>query len=190
MKYIARRFRLKGEGYCMLRSPEPADAALRIDFLRAVNAETDFMARGAEDSPADEDVVAEILADQLEDPAAVEIAAFADDRMIACGGISPAARAYPRKRHRAVFGICVRKEFWGRGIGRGILEALMREAEGLGYSQVELTVVSDNLRARKLYETCGFVQTGIMPDALRREDGSFADEIFMVRKLHTKKAPE
>lgn len=183
MKYIARRFRMKDGGYCILRSPDAGDAAPRIGFLRAVNQETDFMARGAEDSPADEAVVAEILADQIDDDASLEIAAFAGDEMIACGGICPVSRAYPRKRHRASFGICVRKSFWGQGLGSGIMAALIAEAEKMGYSQIELSVVSDNLRARTLYERCGFVQTGMMPDALRREDGTFADEIWMVRKL-------
>lgn len=183
MKYIARRYRLKDGGYCILRSPEPGDAAARIDFLRAVNTETDFMARSANDSPSDEDVVAEILADQLEDDAAVEIAAFAGAEMIACGGISPVSRAYPRKRHRASFGICVRRAHWGRGLGAAILNALAVEAEQMGYSQIELTVVADNLRARSLYERCGFAEMGRMPDALRYEDGSFRDEIWMARKL-------
>lgn len=183
MKYIARRFRLKSGKYCMLRSPEAGDAAARIDFLRTVNAETDFMARGAGDSPADEDVVAEILADQLEDDASMEIAAFAGDEMVACGGISPVSRAYSRRRHRASFGICVRKACWGQGLGAAILRALIAEAEKLGYSQIELTVVSDNLRARSLYERCGFTEVGRMPDAIRYEDGSSRDEIWMVRRI-------
>lgn len=174
---------MKQGGYCVLRSPEPADAALRIDFLRAVNSETDYMARGANDSPADEAVVAEILADQLEDDAAVEIAAFAGDEMIACGGISPVSRAYPRRRHRASFGICVRRAHWGQGLGTAILGALAGEAKKLGYAQIELTVVSDNHRARSLYERCGFEQVGCMPNALRYEDGSCRDEIWMVRRI-------
>lgn len=183
MKYIARRLKLKNGSYCLLRSPEPGDAAARIDFLRAVNSETDYMARGANDSPADDAVVAEILADQLEDDAAMEIAAFAGDEMIACGGISPVSRAYPRRRHRASFGICVRKAHWGQGLGTAILRALAAEAKKLGYAQIELTVVSDNHRARSLYAHCGFEQAGCMPNALRYEDGSSRDEIWMVRKL-------
>ena len=190
MRYIARRLRLKDGGYCMLRSPEPEDAAARVDLLRTVNAETDFMARGGSDSPADEAVVAEILADQLEDPAALEIAAFAGERMIACGSVGPVARAYMRKRHRAELGICVRRECWGQGLGRAILNALAQEAEGMGYSQIELTVASDNHRARSLYEKCGFAEVGRMPDAIRYEDGSCRDEIWMVRKLNRNCAPE
>lgn len=183
MRYIAWRFRLKNGDFCMLRSPEPGDAAQRIDFLRTVNAETDFMARGVEDSPVDEAVVAEILADQLEDDAAIEIAAFVGDEMIACGGIGPVARAYPRKRHRASLGVCVRRAYWSQGLGTALLCALFDEAEKLGYSQIELTVAHDNLRARALYERCGFVQTGRIPNALQYDDGSCRDEIWMVRKV-------
>lgn len=183
MKYIARRFRLKSGEFCVLRSPEPRDAAQRISFLRTVNAETGFMARGAEDSPADEALVAELLTEQLEDEMTLEIAAFADDEMVASGGISPVSRAYPRKRHRAGFGICVRRAYWGQGLGRAIIEALTSEAKRMGYSQIELTVVSDNLRARSLYERCGFETVGCMSDALKYEDGSFCDEVWMVRKI-------
>lgn len=183
MKYIARRFKMKSGEYCVLRSPEPRDAAQRIAFLKAVNAETNFMARGADDSPTDEMLVADMLDDQLGDALVLEIAAFFADEMIACGGISPASRAYPRKRHRASFGICVRKDFWAQGIGSAILEALTISAAQMGYSQIELTVVSDNIRAISLYEKSGFVQVGCMPDALKLEDGSCCDEIWMVKRI-------
>ena len=183
MKYIARRFRMKNGEYCVLRSPEPRDAAQRIAFLKQVNAETSFMARGADGSPADVEMVAELLCDQLEDEAVLEIAAFSGDEMIASGGISPLARAYPRKKHRAAFGICVKKAYWGCGLGGAIIVALADEAARLGYAQIELTVVSDNLRARRLYERKGFENVGRMPDALRYADGSCRDEIWMVRRL-------
>ena len=167
MKYIARRFQMNNGEYCVLRSPEFRDAAQRIAFLRQVNSETPFMARGADDSPTDEEMVAGLLDEQIEDSMTLEIAAFIGDEMAACGGISPVSRAYPRKKHRAGFGICVKKAYWGQGLGGKIISALSDEAMKMGYTQIELTVVSDNVRARKLYERCGFVNVGCMPDALR-----------------------
>ncbi|MBQ9952654.1 MAG: GNAT family N-acetyltransferase [Clostridia bacterium] len=183
MKYIARRFRLRSGGCCVLRSPEPRDAAQRAAFLKKVNAETDFMARGAGDTPEDLGLIEDMLQDQLDDERSLEIAAFVGDEMIACGGINPAARAYPRKRHRAQFGICVLKEYWSEGLGTAILQALIAGAGKMGYAQMELTVVSGNERARRLYVRCGFEEAGRMPDALLYEDGTFRDEIWMVRKL-------
>lgn len=57
---------------------------------------------------------------------------------------------------RIFLGICVLPEAQGRGIGRRIMEELLRRAPGTVY----LTVDPTNLRARNLYETCGFEQIG------------------------------
>ena len=184
MKYIARRFKMKSGEYCVLRSPDARDAAQRIAFLKTVNAETSFMARGEDDSPADIELVAELLDEQLEDDLTLEIAAFVGDEMIACGGISPVSRAYQRKRHRAVLGICVRKAWWGQGLGSTIVNALCAEAAKMNYSQIELTVVADNIRACTLYERCGFVQIGCLPGALKYEDGTLRDEIWMSKEVY------
>ena len=62
MRLVARRLQLNNGQWCALRSPEPSEAAQRMVFLRRANAETDFMARGASDSPADEALVAGIIA--------------------------------------------------------------------------------------------------------------------------------
>lgn len=167
----------------MLRSPDARDAAQRIAFLKIVNAETPFMARGAEDSPEDEQLVAEMLADALDDECVLEIAAFFQGKMVACGGISPVSRAYPRKRHRAVFGICVQKAFWGQGLATAIFKALEGAAGKMGYTQIELTVVSENQRAIGLYEKCGFAEVGRMPDGLKYEDGACRDEIWMMKRV-------
>ncbi len=181
MKNIARRFQMKGGEFCVLRSPEARDAAQRVAFLRQVNGETPFMGRGSQDSPSDVDMVAEILQDQLEDDRTLEIAAFVGDEMIASGGISPVARAYPRKAHRASIGLCVKKERWGQGLGRRLIEELTKAAVRMGYTQIELTVAANNTRAINLYEKCGFKEAGRMPNALKYEDGHTSDELSMVK---------
>ena len=185
MRYISRRIQLNNGQRCALRSPEPSDAAQRVAYLRQVNGETDFMARSTTDSPGDTELVAEIIADQLEDDGALEIAAWLDGRMIACGGISRTA-SYPRKRHRAQLGIAVLREYWGLGIGSAILRALIDAAPSMGYGQIELSVVAENARAIALYRRMGFQETGRIPDAFRFEDGHYSDELWMVRPLNSK----
>lgn len=183
MRLIARRLQLNNGQWCALRSPEPTEAAQRMAFLHCINAETDFMARGASDSPADEALVAGVIAEQLEDDSALEIAAWLDNRMIACGSISRIASAYPRKRHRAQLGIAVLREYWGLGLGTAILSALIDAAPSMGYTQIELSVVSQNTRALNLYRRLGFCEIGRIPDALRLDGGRRLDEILMVLKL-------
>ena len=103
--------------------------------------------------------------------------------MIACGGISPVARAYARRRHRAQLGVAVRKEYWNQGIATAILNRLIEAAPGMGFSQIELSVVADNERAQALYRKLGFREIGRIPNALQSEDGSRRDEIWMALLL-------
>lgn len=183
MQTIAGYFQMKDGEMCVLRSPGARDAAQRIAFLRKASGETPFMARSADDSPGDLWLVEDMLEDQLRDALVLEIAAFCGEEMIACGSIGPVSRAYPRTLHRAKFGICVARDFWAQGLGGAILNALIAEAPGMGYSQIELAVAADNVRAQRLYRRFGFAETGRIPNAVRYENGSYGDEIQMVRML-------
>lgn len=46
-----------------------------------------------------------------------------------------------------------------------------------------LTVRSDNARAIHLYEKVGFERYGIQPRAFKLKDGTYRDEIIMVKML-------
>lgn len=87
-----------------------------------------------------------------------------------------------RVRHRAELGICVRREFWGRGVGSMLMDAAIQTAECAGYRQIELRTAADNDRALRLYERFGFVEFGRCPRALKR-GAEFADEIWMIKHL-------
>ncbi len=48
---------------------------------------------------------------------------------------------------------------------------------------MELTVFSNNDNAIRLYKSLGFVETGRLPNASRYDDGTYSDDIFMVKEL-------
>ena len=52
-----------------------------------------------------------------------------------------------------------------------------------GFLQLELGVFCDNERALRFYRKLGFAECGRTPRAFRLADGSFRDEIQMVRFL-------
>ena len=52
-----------------------------------------------------------------------------------------------------------------------------------GFEQLELGVYSDNARAIHLYEKFGFERYGIQPRAFKLKDGTYRDEIIMVKML-------
>ena len=53
----------------------------------------------------------------------------------------------------------------------------------LADEQAELEVVSTNNPAISLYWKLGFAATGTMPQALKYQDGSYADLLFMLKNL-------
>ena len=62
-------------------------------------------------------------------------------------------------------------------------KTLIDVAEKSNFEQVELCVVSKNDRAIKKYESFGFEKFGIMPRAIKYEDGTYMDMLSMVRFL-------
>ena len=56
-------------------------------------------------------------------------------------------------------------------------------ARQIGYEQIELEVVDGNDTAKRLYEKCGFVETGKQVRALKYDDGTYRDEYIMIKVL-------
>lgn len=52
-----------------------------------------------------------------------------------------------------------------------------------GITQIELDVVKNNDRALKMYQNFGFEIIGTKEHALKYQDGTYADEYLMIKKL-------
>ena len=86
--------------------------------------------------------------------------------------------------HRASIGITLYKKFWGMGIGTAMFEEMLVQAKTRGTEQVELAYIEGNVRGKALYEKMGFSECGRMPRAFRFDDGSYHDEIFMIKYMN------
>ncbi|MEK0316802.1 GNAT family N-acetyltransferase [Cohnella sp. 56] len=83
----------------------------------------------------------------------------------------------------SVYGVYVSPESRGKGAGKTLMLALIRRARGLdGLEQINLTVVSDNVTAKRLYESLGFEVYGIERRAIKY-GGRYFDEELMVLRL-------
>ncbi len=79
-----------------------------------------------------------------------------------------------------VYGMFVSPDWRGKGAGHALMAAMLQMAsEQGGLEQVNLTVVTDNAPARKLYEALGFVTYGCERNALKH-NGRYYDEDLMV----------
>jgi ribosomal protein S18 acetylase RimI-like enzyme len=83
-----------------------------------------------------------------------------------------------KARHKGrIWGVYVRANCRGKGIGRALLVALLERIKAtLGVEQVSLTVVSGQEAARALYHSLGFKTYGIEPHSLKIGDRYFDGE--------------
>ncbi len=86
-----------------------------------------------------------------------------------------------RVRHRCGFAIALKQEYCDAGLGTAMMEYALSLAREMGYEQVELEVVDGNDRARHVYEKMGFRESGRVLRSLKYDDGSYRDEISMVK---------
>ena len=75
----------------------------------------------------------------------------------------------------------VRPEARKSGVGRRLIETIIDFARPR-VELIQLTVVSDNLSARRLYASLGFVEYGIEKNSLK-QDGRYYDEVLMAKDL-------
>lgn len=80
--------------------------------------------------------------------------------------------------HRGALGMGIVPDYRGRGLGLRLINAALAEARKIGFVRIELSVHSDNARAKSLYEKVGFVTEGVQRDAVYI-DGEYRDAIVM-----------
>ena len=89
-----------------------------------------------------------------------------------------------RFRHKAEFGICISKEYWGHGIGKVLLENILMWADTVGIEKISLTVVQTNTKAIELYKRYGFVEEGLLIKDRIHKDGNYYNTVIMGRLLY------
>jgi L-amino acid N-acyltransferase YncA len=92
-------------------------------------------------------------------------------------------RARSAYRYALEDSIYLRHDMTGRGIGKRLLEELIRRCEGLGYRQV-IAVIGDSANAASIgvHAACGFVRVGTLR-SVGFKFGRWVDSVFMQRPL-------
>ena len=181
MEYPPRTVILKDGTSSVIRSLVPDDASAAIRYLKQVFDETDNLARYPEEFSLTPEEEAQVLRDAAHSPRSVMLGAFVGNQLASLIFLFPFERQ--KMAHRGQLGLSVRKEFWGRGLGRNMMSAVLECARRSGLEQVELEVVADNLPALDLYRKAGFSVYGMRPRGFRLRDGSYRDELLMLRTL-------
>lgn len=88
----------------------------------------------------------------------------------------------------AEISLYVKQEFWGRGIGRKLLEAIIQEGNKVGLHTVIARIAVDNNESIHLHESVGFEHIGIMRE-VGRKFGKLLD-VCLMQKIYPSKMPE
>ncbi len=120
-------------------------------------------------------------------PAAVELVACIDSRVVGHLGLLPDTR--PRRRHVASFGLAVHADFHRQGVAAALMDEMINVADNwLNLLKISLSVYSDNYGAIALYERYGFVREGESRyDTFRK--GRYSHSLSMAR-FHPKQISE
>ena len=141
------------------REAEPSDAGKFLEYCKIVGSETDNLTFGAEGLPLTISQEADFIRKFAGNPGSIMIVAFDEGELIGTGAVSVVS-GKTRFAHRREIAISVRKDYWGKGIGTGIMNVLMDFAKKSGAEVLELEVRSDNEAAISLYKKFGFEKIG------------------------------
>ncbi|MGM9940875.1 MAG: GNAT family N-acetyltransferase [Bulleidia sp.] len=167
----------------IFRSAEKKDANDLIAYMKQTAAESDFLLREIDEIRLDEAMECRFIEANLTSSRDVMIVAIVDGKTVGCCSVSQKGML-SRIRHRCELACALIDEYQGAGIGTKMMEMMETAAKTMGYEQMELEVVETNTKAITMYEKCGFVRTGTMPDAFRYRNGTYAGLISMMKKVN------
>jgi ribosomal protein S18 acetylase RimI-like enzyme len=159
-----------------LRRLAPDDAALYRDIrLEGLAESPDAFSSTLE---AEEDRPLDAFAERLAD--SYVVGAFNGSHLAGVAGFY--VQAGPKHAHKGMlWGMYVRPEYRGLGLGRMLVEAIIDHARER-VELLQLFVVSDNLPARRLYKSLGFVEYGVEWHATKHR-GHYHDDVMMALPL-------
>lgn len=165
-----------------LRPPKEGDTQIMLDFINGIGKEDIYVNVNPDDlyTKEQEAVFLKSTLTQIENQTAIYYLAFDQGALI---GTCSVHKGNKRRQHTGNFGIIIKKEYRGDGIGSQLAKLVIQQAvEKLKVSMIILKVFQPNELAIKIYENLGFKQYGYLPNGLSYKDG-FIDEIMMYKTV-------
>lgn len=155
------------------------DGAALLQYLKIIGGETNNLSFGPEGVPLSVEAEEAYLRVQEGSADNVQYLARVDGEIIGTASLN---RKPGRMRHRGVFGISLKRAWWGCGAASALTEAVLAFARENGFAQLDIEVRSDNVRAIRLYEKFGFRKLCTFP-AFFRIGGQDIDFDVMLLQL-------
>jgi len=168
-------------GEMIIESPNLADAKEIIQFLKVVQGETDFLAKGKEDVSIAKKQEEKFINNINQSQKSLFLIVRYKDKIVATLTIT--SDKTPRTSHKAEFGMAVLKKCWGIGIGTNLINLMLEFAKKVGLVRIELKVDADNVRAINLYKKFDFKIEGKLESYKMTDKDIYKDGLIMAKIL-------
>lgn len=175
-----KKYELKNGKQLIVKVPEISEAQALIDYMKEVDCETRFLAREPGEFAFTVEQEVAFISSLSEDQNSQLLIAEIDGQIVANCSVGIVMNNL-RYLHRAALGISVRESYWGQGIGTILMKECINWCIVHSVEQLELEVITQNVRAIELYKKLGFEKYGTKKNALKYSDGTYADEYYMIK---------
>ena len=163
----------------IIRGAEEKDAADLSALRLQIDGETEHMDREQGEGFIDEDGFRELIESDSRLPRNLFLVAETEGTIVGfarCEGIY-----LKRSAHKVYFGVCVAKDYWGKGIGKHLMKTAISWADSTGITKISLNVLETNVHAIRMYESLGFETEGISKADKRLSDGKYYNTVLIGR---------
>lgn len=165
-----------------VRSLQQTDVEALLSFMNTISAERTFIRLQGE--PISLDIEIRYVDDyvrKINEHSAVKLLAWNGSELV---GVADICLKDKIESHIGVFGITIKKEWRGKGLGRMLMEKTIEEGirNISGLKIIELGVFANNPIAKKMYEKMGFVEYGRLPNGIKYK-GEFVDHLYMYKQV-------
>lgn len=152
---------LKDGRIMTLRQAEKCDSTALVNFFNQISSETNFLSFGFGEFTRSYEEEEKLIEKYSKQDNGIYIVSEVDGHV--AGAIFYSGGDRTRTRHTGEFGIGIAKAYWGLGIGRIMIEALIKWAwESKTVRKINLRVRTDNEKAIGLYKSLGFAIEGMI----------------------------
>jgi RimJ/RimL family protein N-acetyltransferase len=180
--FAPQSLRLSDSSALLIRRATPLDAPQLLDHIRQVLQEGDSFVSTLAEFRATEAHYREYIASCMDKNDKLLLLGILDGQL--AGLIDFSADARLRAAHTGTFELSVAERFRRRGVGRMLIQALLRWCEESPVlEKVYLAVLSSNVPALSLYQRLGFREEGRLVDAIKLGPAHYCDEVLMGRMV-------
>ncbi|WP_421378891.1 GNAT family N-acetyltransferase [Bacillus salacetis] len=148
--------------------------------LEALKNNGDAFATTYEESISRENPIQQVQKN-LSSKDSVTFGAYIDEKL--AGNVTLLYNRHTKMKHKAaILAMYVSPSFRKLGIGSSLLAEVENTAKQEGIELLQLTVVTTNTSAIKLYENSGYVSFGVEKHAMKQK-GEYFDEMWMSKEL-------